>query len=40
MGLYAANQKGGLLSAVEKAREALDSGKALATFKKLIDSQN
>ena len=40
MALYAANQKDGIKPAVGKAREALGSGKALATFKKLIDSQN
>ena len=40
MGLYAANQKGGLLTAVDKARESLESGRALATFKKLIANQN
>ena len=40
MGLYAANQKGGLLAAVAKARESLESGRALATFKKLIANQN
>lgn len=39
MGLYAANQKQGLASAVAKAREALESGKALTTFTNLIDSQ-
>lgn len=37
--LYAANQKEGLASAVGKAREALVSGKALATFKKLIENE-
>jgi anthranilate phosphoribosyltransferase len=37
--LYAANQKEGLASAVGKAREALVSGKALATFKKLIETE-
>jgi len=40
MGLYAANQKEGLRPAVEKAREALLSGRALEAFKKLIDNQN
>lgn len=39
MALYAANQKEGLIPAVEKATEALVSGKALQTFKKLMDSQ-
>lgn len=37
--LYAANQKEGLASAVEKAREALVSKKALATFKKLMENE-
>ncbi len=40
MGLYAAEQEGGFIPAVEKAREALESGKALATFRKLIEVQN
>jgi len=40
MGLYAANQKEGLKAAVVKAKEALVSGKALAAFKKLMESQN
>ena len=40
MALYAANQKDGLKHAVGRAREALVSGKALATFKKLMESQN
>lgn len=39
MGLYAANQKEGLLRAVDRAREALESGKARDAFKKLIESQ-
>ncbi len=39
MALYAADQSKGLTEAVGKAREALDSGAALATFRKLIDSQ-
>lgn len=39
MALYAADQKSGLRAAVERAREALVSGKALATFKQLIESQ-
>lgn len=37
MGLYTANQKDGFISAVSKAREALESGRALATFKKIMD---
>ena len=37
MALYAANQKQTLPEAVEKARQALKSGKALNAFKKLIE---
>jgi anthranilate phosphoribosyltransferase len=40
LGLYAANQKAGFGPAVASAREALESGKALSTFRKLIDSQD
>lgn len=40
MGLYAADQKGGLTRAVDQARESLESGKALTAFKKLIENQN
>ena len=40
MGLHAADQKQDFREAVALAREALDSGKALATFKKLLDNQN
>lgn len=39
MGLYAANQKEGLLHAVDRARQSLESGKAQEAFKKLIESQ-
>ena len=39
MALYAANQQEGLVAAVAKAKEALASGKALETFKKLLQSQ-
>lgn len=39
MALYAANRKGGLGAAVEAAKEALMSGKALERFKKLLESQ-
>lgn len=39
MALYAANQQAGLVEAVEKAREALVSGRAYEVFKKLINSQ-
>lgn len=35
--LYCADQKAGLLNAVAKARESLESGKALESFKKLIN---
>ena len=37
MALYAGHQQEGVKSAVDKAREALTSGKALSTFKKLIN---
>ncbi len=37
MALYAANQKEGILKAVEKAREALLSGNALQCFRKLLE---
>lgn len=37
MALYAANQSHGLKPAIEKAREALVSGKALKSFKNLMD---
>ncbi len=40
LGLYAANQKDGLLPAVAKAREVLESGQALAAFRKLIEVQD
>lgn len=39
MALYAANRTDGLQAAVERAKEALLSGKALGTFKKLIETQ-
>jgi anthranilate phosphoribosyltransferase len=39
MALYAADRKAGLLKAVDKAREALQSGKAAQSFKKLIEGQ-
>jgi anthranilate phosphoribosyltransferase len=38
MALYAANRKEGLLNAAAKAREALESGKALKSFKTLIET--
>jgi anthranilate phosphoribosyltransferase len=37
MALFAANQKGGLETAVEAAKESLVSGKALQAFKKLLN---
>ncbi len=37
MALYAGHQKEGIKSAIEKARESLTSGKALLTFKKLLN---
>lgn len=37
MALFAADQKQGILPAVEKAREALVSGQALKSFKKLLN---
>ncbi|MEJ1240169.1 anthranilate phosphoribosyltransferase [Chryseolinea sp. T2] len=38
MALYAAQQEGGLLKAMERAREALQSGKALRAFKALMEN--
>ena len=40
MALYASNQKGGITSAVERAKEALASGKALKAFRKLMEVNN
>lgn len=37
MALYCANQKSGLPNAIAEAKESLESGKALAAFKKLIE---
>lgn len=37
MALYAANQEAGLPAALERASEALKSGKALVSFKKLVN---
>jgi anthranilate phosphoribosyltransferase len=37
MAIFAGNQKAGLNSAIEKAKESLESGKALDTFKKLLN---
>lgn len=37
MALYCANQKSGLSNAIAKAKESLESGGALAVFKKLIE---
>jgi anthranilate phosphoribosyltransferase len=39
MALYAADQKAGILKAVERAKEALLSGKANQSFKKLIEAE-
>jgi len=38
MSLYAANQKDGLTNSIAKAKEVLESGKALETFKKFINN--
>ncbi len=40
MALYTGHQKAGILNAMDKAREALASGKALQSFKKLMDTNN
>ncbi len=40
MALYTGNQKDGILAAVQKAKEALESGKALRAFKKLMEVNN
>ena len=37
MALYAVDRKSGMPAAISKAREALESGRALTTFKKLIN---
>jgi anthranilate phosphoribosyltransferase len=37
MSLYAGHQEQGISRAMERAREALESGKALEAFKKLIN---
>ena len=37
MALYTSNQKAGILHAVQKAKEALESGKALKAFKSLMN---
>ncbi len=39
MALYCGHQKEGLHAALAKAKEALESGRALASFKKLIDKK-
>lgn len=39
MAIYCGNRHAGLESAMEKAKEALESGKALETFKRLIEKQ-
>jgi anthranilate phosphoribosyltransferase len=40
MALYTTNQKDGIPVSVQKAKEALDSGKALRAFKKLMEVNN
>jgi anthranilate phosphoribosyltransferase len=40
MALYTPNQKEGIAAAVQKAKEALASGKALRAFKKLMEANN
>jgi anthranilate phosphoribosyltransferase len=40
MALYCANQGKGLTDALGRAREALESGQALASFKKLLNTQS
>ncbi len=40
MALYTGNQKDGIVVAVQKAKEALESGKALRAFKKLMEVNN
>ena len=40
MALYTGNQKDGIVAAVQKAKEALESGKALRAFKKLMEVNN
>jgi anthranilate phosphoribosyltransferase len=40
MALYTGNQKDGIVPAVQKAKEALESGKALGAFKKLMEVNN
>lgn len=38
MALYASNQKAGIAVAIAKAKETLESGKALTTFKRLLNN--
>jgi len=40
MALYASDQKGGITAAVQKAKEALASGKAFKAFRKLMEINN
>ena len=40
MALYTGNQKDGIVAGVQKAKEALESGKALRAFKKLMEVNN
>jgi anthranilate phosphoribosyltransferase len=37
MSLYCGHQEEGIIKAVERAREALESGKAFQAFKKLLN---
>ncbi|HMI66990.1 MAG TPA: hypothetical protein VK517_13180, partial [Cyclobacteriaceae bacterium] len=39
MALFGSNRKLGIEAGVEKARESLESGRALGTFKKLLDKK-
>jgi len=39
MSLFAGNQSAGIVESVERAMAALESGKALASFKKLMSTQ-
>ncbi len=39
MALFCSNQKEGILAGIAKAKEALESGRALTAFKKLIEGQ-
>ena len=39
MALYCVNRAAGMNEAVSRAKESLESGKALKTFKRLIDGK-